>query len=504
MKVVADFWEDHCVECGEPACFRTCPKFMRGPHGRCERIVRRDDGSLSFREWGKIELCWHGRVAELDTAMRLRAWNRKWEPVFMSLQKMLGWIPLPYGKGPYGLFRSLRWRKARRMAEYAERPTRWKFDISAGEPVLMAIEAKSADGNLLVSRTIEAGVAMKSVEVDIPFVEDGALFSIRPANGEAVDSVRIERNELVAEDSGIVKCVAWDLDDTLWRGTLSEGEDVRLCDEVMDVVKKLDELGIVSSICSRNDEEDALAKLKELGVEEWFVFPQINWGPKSESLRRLAEEMNIGLDAIAFVDDREENRNEVKERLPQVRVFSEAGVASLVPRIASAGNAVAPSGALGSSRRRMYREEMKRRMAFKSFGSDAEAFAAASGLEFEMMSVEGNRMVRCRELVQRTNQLNLTARRYDEKAFGELVASTECRAVRVYDRYGDYGIVGFVAWRGTHLVECCFSCRVARRGVERKVLDAVAGGRRFTADVVATERNQPIRDIVKEWLAGGC
>lgn len=114
--------------------------------------------------------------------------------------------------------------------------------------------------------------------------------------------------------------------------------------------------------------------------------------------------------------------------------------------------------------------------------------------------MEGERVDRCRELVQRTNQLNLTARRYDEGEFAKLLASTTCHAVRVWDKYGAYGIVGFLALRGTHVVECCFSCRAAGRGVERKVLAAVANGRKLTADIVATERNAPIREIIKEFL----
>ena len=302
-----------------------------------------------------------------------------------------------------------------------------------------------------------------------------------------------------------MKCVVWDLDEVLWKGTLSEGDDVVLDENVMNVVKALDARGIVSSICSKNDETETIAKLKSLGVEEWFVFPQINWGPKSESLKRLADEMNIGLDSIAFVDDREENRNEVIAHLPEVRVFSERDIASLVPRLTSVSGAVTASGYLGSERRKMYRDEMKRKKASAAFGGDAEAFAAASGLEYELLPVENDRAERCLELVQRTNQLNLTAHRYDRQGFARLTAESDCRAIHVWDKYGDYGVVGFVAWTGTHLLECCFSCRVAKRGVERKVLDEIASGRRFTADVVVTPRNAPIREIVQEWLAlNGC
>ena len=505
MNIVADFWEDHCVECGEPACFKTCPKFRRGDHGRCRRLESGEGGIVRFLEWGKLELLWHGRLASPEGAAKLKAWNSKWESVAKFLQKAFAWLPLPYGKGPYGIFRSMRWRRARRMAEFNEAPTKWTVEARAKKPVALLLEIRPPDGRSDgVDKVFNVGADLRKIEVVLPRVEEGTLFSIRPVDANAECEVEFVRNELVNEcETGQrpnVKCVAWDLDGVLWKGTLSESDDVQLDEGAMDVVKKLDERGVVSSICSKNDEESAIAKLKELGAEEWFVFPQINWGTKSESLKRLAEEMNIGLDAIAFVDDREENRNEVKARLPQVQVFSEVDVSSLASRLAPVGGAATSSGFLGTERRRMYREEMSRRAESKRLGGDPAAFAAASGLKHELLPVDGERKARCRELVQRTNQLNLTARRYDEKAFDELVANCECRAVRVRDKYGDYGIVGFVAWRGEHLVECCFSCRVAKRGVERKVLDEISGGRRFTADVVETERNGEIRRIVAEWL----
>lgn len=489
MKVVADFWEEHCVECGEPACFRTCPKFRRGAHGRCERILFGDFGLVKFREWGKLELLWHGRMARPETDVKLKAWNAKWEPVAKALQRTLGWLPVPYGKGPYGIFRSLRWRKAKRTAEFKEAPSRWIVEATAKEKVSLLLETSSPRSRW----TLEVGPGESGkIDIALPPVEEGALFTIRPMDANAECEVRLLRNELLGDS--MIKCVAWDLDGTLWQGTLSEGDDVRLNGEAIEAVRALDECGIVNSLCSKNDEDAAIAKLKELGIEELFVFPQINWGPKSESLRHIAEEMNIGLDAIAFVDDREENRAEVRDRLPQVRVYAETEIGQLV------GSTKQQAPGLGSERRKMYREEMVRRKAAKVFAGGEAAFCEASGLDVELLSVEGERKTRCLELVQRTNQLNLTARRYDEREFDELVGTTECRAVRVCDKYGDYGIVGFVAWRGTHLVECCFSCRIARRGVERKVLDQISEGRRFTADVVETERNGEIRRIVMEWL----
>ena len=486
---VASLWEEHCLECAMPACWGTCPMFERGWHGRCVRADGFEEsvlgtGTVRFRRWGKIELMYHGRMMSATAAARVGTVNR----LCRGLWRLLG-----------KYHRALRWRLVGLCGRRGV-PNVWRLRMTGerDETLCAAIAYEDGREAFRAPLPLKAGEE-KSFELALPAVEDGALFRIFPLNGEATGAIRIDENLVATSHQPLtthIKCVAWDLDGVVWDGTLSEGEDVKLRPGVMEAIRALDEAGVVSSVCSKNDEDVAIAKLKELGVEEWFVFPQISWGPKSESIKKLAREMNIGLDAIAFVDDREENREDVRANCPGVLVLDERAVDGDWRLVVGHGK----SGGLGRKRRLMYREEMVRRGAAKAFGGDSAAFAEASGLKFELLPVEGERVVRCRELVQRTNQLNLTARRYDEEEFSKLLASTTCHAVRVWDKYGDYGIVGFLSLRGTHVVECCFSCRAAGRGVERKVLAAVANGRRLTADIVETERNAPIRKIIKEFV----
>ncbi len=491
---VIDFWEDHCTECGEPDCFWTCSKFRRGAHGRCERVVM-DGDMVSFREWGKLELLWSGHLATQDAAVRMLSWNRHREGVAKILQRLLEWLPVPYGRGPYGIFRSLRWRKAARLSRISQCPGTWVFEACSAKPVSLVFEVRQAKTMLLV-RAFDFGPDLRHIEIPLPPVAKGTHFSVRPADGMPAGPIRIVENSLVAGSETPVKCVAWDLDGTLWKGTLSEGDEVVPFPSAVEAVKLLDGRGIVNSVCSKNNPEEALAKLAELGLAEYFVFPQIGWGPKSDAIKRLAKEMNISTDSIVFVDDAEENLREVSDRVPEVRVLKPEDVSSVLSR----PEFNPPVSTESSARSRRYREEMARRRAALKFGGSAEDFAIASGLEVEILPVEGDRLDRCRELVQRTNLLNLTGRRYDAKAFSNLLETSESAAVRARDAYGDYGTVGFIAWRGTHVVECCFSCRIANRGVERRALDAIAAGRPFTADSVETPRNEPIRKIVEEWM----
>lgn len=108
-----------------------------------------------------------------------------------------------------------------------------------------------------------------------------------------------------------IKCVVWDLDNTLWDGILTEGDDVQLRDGIIDIIKTLDERGILQSVASKNNFEDAYKKLEELGVAEYFLYPQINWNPKSEAVKKIAENINLGIDSFAFIDDSEFEREEV-------------------------------------------------------------------------------------------------------------------------------------------------------------------------------------------------
>ena len=108
-----------------------------------------------------------------------------------------------------------------------------------------------------------------------------------------------------------IKCVVWDLDNTLWEGILQEGDNIVLKEEAAAVIKELDKRGILQSVSSKNDYESAKEKLEEFGLWEYFIYPQINWNPKSEAIETIAKSINIGIDTLAFVDDQEFEREEV-------------------------------------------------------------------------------------------------------------------------------------------------------------------------------------------------
>ncbi|GAA0391470.1 HAD-IIIC family phosphatase [Paenibacillus motobuensis] len=127
----------------------------------------------------------------------------------------------------------------------------------------------------------------------------------------------------------MIKCLIWDLDDTLWQGTLSENGEVKLRPGIREVLRTLDHRGILQSIASRNDPDQASQKLAELGIDHFFLYPQFGWGSKTDSIRKIAQEMNINTDALAFIDDNPYERYEVSTYLPEVNVYEADDTAEL-------------------------------------------------------------------------------------------------------------------------------------------------------------------------------
>jgi FkbH-like protein len=266
----------------------------------------------------------------------------------------------------------------------------------------------------------------------------------------------------------IIKCVVWDLDNTVWQGTLLEGDPCALRPGVVELIRTLDERGILQSVVSRNDRETALAHLASLGIAEYFLCPQIGWDAKSAALGRIAERLNIGIDTLAFIDDEPFERAEVASARPEVLVLDAAEIAGLAARPElTPPNVTAES----RSRRQMYLAEERRTEAEQSFSGPSETFLAGLAMKLSIAPAGEADLARCEELTVRTNQLNTTGRPYsrDELLFLSRSAGHKLLVAELDDRFGSYGKIGLV------LLECTaeawtiklllMSCRVMSRGI---------------------------------------
>lgn len=298
--------------------------------------------------------------------------------------------------------------------------------------------------------------------------------------------------------AGSVKCVVWDLDDTLWDGVLLEGGAAALRPGAAEAVRALDARGILQSIASRNAPDPALERLRAFGLEDYFLSPQIGWGAKSESVARIAQALNIGIDSLAFLDDQPFERDEVAAAHPKVLCLDPADLAAVVARPELTPERITADA---RNRRLMMRADQARTADEERFEGPREDFLASLGMRMEIAPAAEDDLSRAEELTQRTNQLNTTGETFDLEALRALAHSPDHLLLMagLEDKYGSYGKIGLAlvetgpeVWRIRLLL---MSCRVMARGVGAVLINhlrdrARAAGVRLEADFVPTDRNR--------------
>lgn len=299
-------------------------------------------------------------------------------------------------------------------------------------------------------------------------------------------------------DKKSIKCVVWDLDNTVWDGILLEDPEVRVRPHVVDLLETLDERGILHSIASRNDHATALAKLKEFGIDEYFLYPQINWNSKAASIAQIAKDINIGLDAIAFVDDQPFEREEVAFSHGEVLCIDSALLDDLLDRPEFNPRFITDDS---KQRRRMYMADIRRNREEEEFVGPKEEFLATLGMVFTIAPCREEDLKRAEELTVRTNQLNTTGYTYSYEELDELRRSPHHKLLvsSLEDRHGTYGKIGLTlietgeeVWNVKLLL---MSCRVMSKGVGMIMIHHVLrmakeAGVRLRAEFVSNDRNR--------------
>ena len=531
-------WGEHCTECAAPDCYASCNLFDARPDGRCRRFEygmyrNRNFASAAgygaeviFRRWGKIEAkgnlrLWPRRavsVAEramalaaplLDRAGRLAArisGDQRWAWLNFSATERIGrqlgegggtrpdaFVAEMYNPGdaPVTLLLSIavdRTRLVRPLSpDQLPRPLLRRLTVGPGyfrEDIEAAAFTAIAESGLPFSISLTPadvdGAHMVFLTLD--FVQYGAA-AARPARPAA-------------------KCVVFDLDETLWKGVLLEG-GVALRDGIADTFRALDERGILISIASKNAPDDALAQLERFGLGDYLLHPQIGWAPKSQGVRQVAERLDIGTDTLIFVDDNPFERAEVAQAVPGVEVLAETALATLLdhPRLKGASTPEA------RGRRLMYKQAGARAEAAAAYGEDYREFLRDCAIAVEIAPPSGADRQRICELVQRTNQLNFSGRKYRDEEVDAILADggRERYAIRCRDRFGDYGIVGFClasADRQTvRIDDLMLSCRVQGKFIEQALFHHLATrpgwqARAVEVRFVPTARNAAARAVL--------
>ncbi len=295
-----------------------------------------------------------------------------------------------------------------------------------------------------------------------------------------------------------IKCLVWDLDNTLWNGILLEDGNVSLKEGIIDILQELDRRGILLSISSKNDHDDTMKKLRELGIEEYFIYPQIGWSNKADAIKEIASALNISLDTFAFIDDQPSEREEVAFMLPQVMTLDAADYKSLPDMERLTPKFVTEDSRM---RRKMYQADLERKNVEKDFKGSSEEFLASLGMELTVAPVAKGDLERVEELTIRTNQLNSTGVTYSFEELEGFISSPShvFLIAELNDKFGSYGKIGLVlleeAGDELWIRLLLMSCRVMTRGIGSALLVhivklAESRGKRLVADFVDTGRNR--------------
>ncbi len=321
------------------------------------------------------------------------------------------------------------------------------------------------------------------------------------------------------------KVLVVDLDNTLWGGVIGEDgmADIKVGAEypgaayqaLQRALLDLSRKGILLAVCSKNNLDDAMEALENhpgmLVRAKHFAALRINWSDKAQNLREIAQELNVGIDALAFLDDNPFEREQVRAALPEVTVIdlpkNPLEYASAI-RNCAAFERLALS-AEDQQRTEMYAAQKQRAGAEQTFQSKEDFFRFLEQ-EAELEPVSDLTLARVAQLTQKTNQFNLTTRRYTEPQIAEMANQREWHifSIKVRDRFGDHGLVGVAI--AHDLGEQCevdtflLSCRVIGRTVETALLAHLAesaaqrGRKRLVGWFLPTKKNAPARDFYQQ------
>jgi methoxymalonate biosynthesis protein len=301
----------------------------------------------------------------------------------------------------------------------------------------------------------------------------------------------------------LVKCVIWDLDNTLLSGVyLESGAQPPAADPAMlAVLQELRGRGIIHAIATRNPPAAARYATEITGME--FAAAECGWGRKSDAVARITAELGLAADAVAFVDDDLYERAEVSLAVPEALVLSPEDMADAVgwPEFS-------PAAVTAEARRRgeMYAERRRRQDEARAFAGSRDEFLRYSGTRVTIGPAGDADAPRMHELSVRTHQFNTTGEPVAEAALRALIVSPahQVTTVRLSDRFGDDGLVGGsvvdVRAPGEWTVALLMmSCRAMGRGVIEALLAWLArsasrcGAQALVVPCVVTPRNVPLR-----------
>jgi len=532
-------WEEHCVECAPPDCYTSCSLFEKRADLKCARfvhgIVERSDTSgveghgyeIHFRRWAKLETKLpefpepfpvrdvRRLAVRLNRMERLARYaadalapvqtSRKIQGAQYAYHQMVfpRWASIDHREFFDGFF----------MEFFSPESASFTLEIAAEKGVVLRHKLKVTSGwnRSFIHREfwppdLPGGALIRLVNNEDRKVSM-VITALHLVRWEDAEKAALAFDVSVSEPSQSlpkIKCVVFDLDNTLWTGVIGDDgpEHVQIRKEAVDFIHALDERGIICAVASKNEFDIAWKKIDAIGLSEHLLFPQIHWGPKSESVLSIAQSMNVHLNTLAFVDDNPFERREVKTRHPMVRVYPETGLMALLEE---EGFKV-PITPQAQKRRLSYLAESKRVHSRSASAQSVDQFLRSCNMKLSFLDPRQH-VDRCLEMIDRTNQFNISGQRYSEDEFRDMLESDSHFCWSIRDDYGDYGIVGYL--RATNdaghwlITDFVMSCRVAQKRVEEALFHSLRSRLPTPVNTIAlrlveTQRNQAIIQKLQE------
>lgn len=313
------------------------------------------------------------------------------------------------------------------------------------------------------------------------------------------------------------KCLVLDLDNTLWGGVLGEDgiDGIQVDGDYpgkayhywQEGIKEIERKGIILAICSKNNQTDVEASLaaREMPLSlKDFACTRINWNDKATNIREIAQELNIGLDSMVFVDDNPTERELIRQQLPMVAVPEWPAQPYELPmfyaRLVNDYFSVYTLTDEDKKKTEQYRQNANRAQAQAQF-TDMEDFLRSLEMKLTIAPAADITIPRIAQMTQKTNQFNLTTKRYTEDDIRSLVAKdAKIWTLSVADRFGDNGITGLIILilEGRWNIDTfLMSCRVLGKGIEeaffKTVISRYEGA--LTAQYIPTAKNEQVADF---------
>lgn len=291
------------------------------------------------------------------------------------------------------------------------------------------------------------------------------------------------------------KCLVLDLDNTLWGGIIGDDgmENIEIGHETptaeaytafQQYVLDLKERGVILAICSKNEEEVAKTGFDHpdsvLHADDFVSF-HANWEPKNRNIRAIAEEINIGTDSLVFIDDNPAERQIVRDTMPEVAVpeVDPVDVFSYIRALEGAGYFEPVAISEDDRKRNASYMENKQRKALAGAMESYDDFLQSLDMYAEIDAFQPIYFDRIAQLTNKSNQFNLTTRRYTRADIAQMAAEPQYITLygRLTDKFGDNGLVSVVIGEKIgnvlHIRLWLMSCRVLKRGMEQMMLDVL-------------------------------